>query len=95
MPDEDETDEKNIIKRIDGTYLINGKTLVFEMNQYFQREIIKDNISKYTTISGFLLEHLKTMPTAGDKVDHTNLQFEIMDMDGNRIDKVLMTLIKK
>ena len=95
LPDEDETDDKNIIRRIDGTYLINGKTLVFELNQYFQREIIKDNISKYTTISGFLLEHLKTIPSAGDKVDHNNLQFEIMDMDGNRIDKVLMNLIKK
>lgn len=95
LPDEDETNEHNIIKRIDGTYLINGKTLIYELNQYFQTEVIKDNIPKFTTISGFLLEHLRTIPKAGDKVDHNNLQFEIMDMDGNRIDKVLMSPIKK
>lgn len=94
LPDEDETDELNIIKRTDGTYLINGKTLIYEFNQYFQREVIKDNISKYTTISGFILEHLRTIPNAGDKVNYNNLQFEIMDMDGNRIDKVLITAIK-
>ena len=95
LPDEDETDELNIIKREDGTYLINGKTLIYEMNQYFQREVIQDNISQYATISGFILDHLRTIPNAGDKVNHNNLQFEIMDMDGNRIDKVLMSPLKK
>jgi len=91
LPDEDETDELNIIKREDGTYLINGKTSIYELNQFFQREIIDDNISLYTTISGFMLEKLRSIPNAGDKVIDKNLQFEIMDMDGNRIDKVLMS----
>lgn len=94
LPDNDETDELNIIKRTDGTYLINGKTLIYELNQYFQKEVIKDNIPKYTTISGFILEHLKTIPNAGDIVNYNNFQFEILDMDGNRIDKILMSLIK-
>lgn len=93
LPDEDETDELNIIKRADNTYLINGKTMIFELNQYFQREVIRDNISKYTTISGFLLEQLRNIPKAGDAVDNNNFRFEIVDMDNNRIDKILMSPI--
>jgi putative hemolysin len=93
LPDEDETDELNIIKRDDSSYLIDGKTLIFELNQYFQKEIIEDNISHYTTISGFMLSQLQSIPNSGDKVIHENFEFEIMDMDGIRIDKVLMKKI--
>lgn len=94
LPDEDETDEQNIIKRADDSYLINGKTLIYELNQYFQQEVIQDNISKYTTISGFLLEQLKSIPNTGAIVKHKDFEFEILDMDGNRIDKILMKSVK-
>ncbi|MNL35444.1 hypothetical protein D3C87_1574770 [compost metagenome] len=80
----------NIIRREDGSYLLNGKTTIFEINQYFSKEMIEDNIGNYSTISGFMIDHLKTMPHAGDIVIYDNLKFEIMDMDGVRIDKVLM-----
>jgi putative hemolysin len=90
LPDVDETDELNIIKRDENSYLLDGKTLIFEINQYFQREIIEDNISQYTTISGFLLNSLQSIPNTGDKITYGNLVFEIIDMDGIRIDKVLM-----
>jgi putative hemolysin len=90
LPDEDESNELSIIKREDNTYLIDGRTLIFELNQYFQKEIIEDNISQYTTISGFILSKLQSIPKTGDKVVQENFVFEIMDMDGIRIDKVLM-----
>jgi len=91
LPDEDETDELNIIKRSDGTYLLDGKTSIYELNQYFQQEIVEDNISQYTTVSGFFLDHLKAMPVAGDKIVHDRFEFEIVDMDNLRIDKIMMT----
>lgn len=90
LPDEDETDELNIIKRDDNSYLIDGKTLIFELNQYFQKEVIEDNISQYTTISGFILSNLQSIPNTGDIVNYENFKFEIIDMDGIRIDKVMM-----
>ncbi|MEN9997135.1 MAG: hypothetical protein RI922_125 [Bacteroidota bacterium] len=90
LPDEDEIDELDITKRDDGSYLINGKTLIFELNQYFQKEIIEDNISQYTTVAGFMLEHLKSIPVAGNNFEYENYYFEIMDVDGLRIDKILM-----
>lgn len=93
LPDEDEADESKIIKRDNNSYLIDGKTLIFEINQFFQSEIIEDNINNYTTISGFILFILQSMPNTGDKVTHEKYVFEIIDMDGIRIDKVLMTKV--
>lgn len=90
LPDEDEVDTLDIIKRTDGSYLINGKTLIFELNQFFQREIIEDNISLYTTVAGFMLDHLKSIPQAGNSFEYGNYYFEIVDIDGLRIDKILM-----
>lgn len=90
LPDEDEVDELDIVKREDGSYLINGKTLIYELNQFFQREVIEDNISKYTTVAGFMLEHLKAIPVTGHNIEYENYYFEIVDIDGLRIDKVLM-----
>jgi putative hemolysin len=90
LPDEDENDEPNIIKRDEDSYFIDGKTLIFELNQFFQKEIIENNISQYTTISGFLLTNLQSMPKVGDMVTYESFNFEIIDLDGIRIDKVLM-----
>lgn len=91
LPDEDETDEEYIIKRDNGTYLLDGRTPIYELNQYFRQAIIEDNISQYTTVSGFMLDHLKAMPVVGDKITHDGYVFEIVDIDGLRIDKILMT----
>jgi putative hemolysin len=91
LPDEDEQDLDDIVKRENDSYLINGKTLIYELNQFFQREIIEDNISKYTTVAGFMLDHLKKIPNIGDKVEDQNCHYEIMDIDGLRIDKILLT----
>jgi putative hemolysin len=92
LPDEDESDELNIFKRSDISYLIDGKTLIYELNQYFQRELIEDNISEYATISGFILAQLRSIPTIGEKLSYNNFVLEIVDMDGIRIDKVLLTI---
>lgn len=91
LPDEDESDELNIVKRADNSFLLDGRTSIFELNRYFQQEIIEDDIPNYTTISGFLLLKLESIPHTGDLIHFRDLVFEIVDMDGNRIDKVLMT----
>jgi len=91
LPDEDEKDEQYIVKRDDGSYLLNGRTLIFELNQFFGKEIIENNINSYSTVSGFMIDHLKAMPHAGDVVKYDDFEFEIVDMDGVRIDQVLMS----
>lgn len=91
LPDEDELNEEQITLRADGTHLINGRTTIHEVNQFFTRDLIEENIGQYTTISGFMIHHLKSMPHAGDLVRYENLTFEVVDMDGVRIDKVAVS----
>jgi putative hemolysin len=91
LPEADESDELYIVRRDDGSFLIDGRTLIYELNQYFQQEIIEDNLSTYTTISGFILYKMESMPKVGQKLYHENIVIEIMDLDGNRIDKVLLS----
>ena len=92
LPDEDEEDEPSITKRSEGGYLLDGSMLVYEVNQYFQQEIIKDDSAKYTTVAGFILQELEVIPKPGDKLKINHCEFEILDMDGIKIDKVLMIL---
>lgn len=92
LPDEDEADDEYIIPRKDGSYLLDGKTLIYELNQYFKREIIAENTALYTTISGFLIEELQAMPNVGDVIETEKYTFEVLDMDHLRIDKVLLTI---
>ncbi|MBP6456562.1 MAG: HlyC/CorC family transporter, partial [Chitinophagaceae bacterium] len=94
LPDEDEGDEASIIQREDGSFLIDGRTLIYEINQYFQKEIIEENVSDYTTISGFLLSKLQAMPHTGDIVHHENCVFEIIDLDAARIDKIELKFVE-
>lgn len=94
LPDEDEGDEASIIQREDGSFLIDGRTLIYEINQYFQKEIIEENVSDYTTISGFLLSKLQAMPHTGDIVEHESCVFEIIDLDAARIDKIELKFVE-
>lgn len=88
LPDEDE--ETSILKRNDGTFLVDGKTSVLAINQFFARELIKEDHSKYTTISGFIMNKLRRIPETGETVELEGLRLEIVDMDGLRIDKLLI-----
>ncbi|MFB5945034.1 hemolysin family protein [Albibacterium profundi] len=88
LPDEDE--ETSILRRADGTFLVDGKTSVLAINQFFAKELIEEDHSKYTTISGFILHKLRAIPTTGEKLEVEGLQIEIVDMDGMRIDKLLI-----
>jgi putative hemolysin len=95
LPDEEDDENEKITKREDGTYLIDGRTPLYEFNKYFNKEIIEFNHSQYTTIAGFVMDQLKAMPKAGDSFTYDNYKFEIMDIDGRRIDKVLLEIIEK
>jgi putative hemolysin len=47
---------------------------------------------EFDTLAGFILHQLERIPQSGDKMDWRGFNFEIMDMDGHRIDKVLVTV---
>ena len=90
LPDQDEDTTDNIVKRTDTEYLLDGKTLIYELNQYFQEEIVEENSHKYTTVAGFIMNNMDHIPRVGEKFEFGNSELEILDMDGIRIDKVLL-----
>jgi putative hemolysin len=94
LPDEEDDALEKILKREDGTYLIDGRTPIYEFNKYFRQEIIEDAQHRYTTIAGFVLDNLKALPKTGDKIMHEKYVFEVVDLDGLRIDKILMNSIE-
>ena len=96
LPDEDEEIEGNIIRRNENEYFINGKTLIYEINQFFQEEVIKDNSNEYTTISGYIMNRLGRLPKTAEKIQsQNNYEIEIVDLDGVRIDKVLLRKVRE
>ena len=61
--------------------------------KYFDKEDLYDSEQQdYNTLAGLIIEQLKHIPQAGERTEWNCFNFEIVDMDGARIDKVLVTL---
>lgn len=94
LPEEEEDFNEKIVKRTDETYLIDGRTTIFELNKYFDRVIIEQN-PHFSTIAGYVIDQLKAMPQVGDTFENEEHILEVMDLDGRRVDKVLFSLKEK
>ena len=85
-----ETDEEpEIIKRKDGSVLVDGQCSFFSFLEYFDMEDLYEE-NDYNTLSGLILDVLERVPKTGDRFSWMNFNFEIIDMDGVRIDRVLV-----
>lgn len=81
----------SIIEREDGSYLIDAALPFYDFLKYFEMEeefALLDEL-EYNTLAGFLLHQLERIPQEGERVDWKQYEFEIIDMDATRIDKVL------
>jgi len=90
IPEEDDVDYQ-IKKRKDGTYLIDGMLPVEDFLSYFVIPVDHSEYAGINTLAGIAMYYLKKVPKAGDTFEWLNFKFEIMDMDRNRVDKVLVT----
>ena len=87
------SDEPEIIKREDSdSWLIDGKCSFYDFLAHFDREDLFDNTLNYNTLAGLLMEQMKRIPQSGERTRWQCFNFEIVDMDGARIDKVLVTV---
>ena len=86
------SDDDTAVQREDGSWLIDGAFPIDEFKELFSiREIAGEENAGFQTLAGFIFMHLGAVPSASDRFEWEGLRFEIMDMDGNRIDKVLVT----
>lgn len=92
MPQHDD-DEYEVIKREDGTYLVDGQLPFYDFLSYFDKtDWMNEGEQEFDTIAGLILHKLKRIPTVADTLGWNGFDFEIMDMDGHRIDKVLVKI---
>ena len=81
--------EPAAVKRNDGSFLISGWMPAVEFAELLKIQLPASR--QYQTIAGFLLQQFGTIPNVGDHVETHGWRFEIVDLDGRRIDKVLAT----
>lgn len=78
------------IPREDGSYLVDAQCPVYEFLAHFDMRDLYEP-ANYNTLAGLILENTRRMPNEGDIIVWENFKFEIVDMDGARIDKLMVT----
>jgi putative hemolysin len=88
---EDELSDPLIFIRDDQSALVSGEAPIEILSQMDEDFIVNFDKIDYSTVAGFVFECINKIPAVGDQFDYDNLHFEIVDVDGNKIDKVLVT----
>jgi len=89
-----ESAEAQVVVREDGSWLIDGDTPVEELKDILSVDSFPgEERGYYRTIAGFIMFILQRIPKTGDHLEFGGLRYEVLDMDGNRIDKVLVTRV--
>lgn len=89
MP-EDEDDDYAIVERNDGSYLVDAQIQFYDFLTRFEKTEWMNPSEQFDTLAGFILHQLKHIPHTGETFEWRGFDFEIIDMDGQRIDKVLV-----
>jgi putative hemolysin len=94
MPQPDMLDYE-VTEREDGSYLVDAQIPFYDFLTHFEKaEWMNEGEQEFDTLAGFILHRLERIPHTGDKLDWKGFNIEIMDMDGHRIDKVLVKISK-
>lgn len=86
----EEGEEADMVRREDGSWLVDGQCSFYNFLEHFDLEDLYREYD-YNTLSGLLLDELEHIPTTGEKLRWHDFEFEVVDMDGARIDKILAT----
>jgi len=95
IPHIEELEEPHIMRREDGSWLVDGAVPIKELKEALQIEQFpREGEGLYQTAGGLVMACLEKVPATGDYLEWKDYRFEVVDMDGQRIDKLLITLIK-
>ena len=95
IPQPDITDYE-VTEREDGSFLVDAQIPFYDFLSRFDKEQwMNEGEHEFDTLAGFILHELERIPHSGDKFDWKGFKFEIIDMDGHRIDKVLVDISKE
>jgi putative hemolysin len=86
-------EEYEITERSDGTYLVDAQIAFYDFLSRFEKtEWVNEDEHEFDTVAGFVLHELERIPHTGDSFEWRGFTFEIVDMDGQRIDKLLVKI---
>jgi putative hemolysin len=92
LPDNQGKTDAPVVEREDGTWLVDGMYAVDEFKDRFEiRELPDEGDASYQTLGGMIMTMLGRVPVTGNIVDWDGYRLEVIDMDGRRIDKVLVS----
>ncbi|MFN7022218.1 MAG: hemolysin family protein [Phycisphaerales bacterium] len=88
-----EVDEPMIVKRPDGSYLLDGRLSIAELRDLMRVEKLpKEGLAGYETLGGLVMTYLGRIPATGDRFTWREFTFEVVDMDKARVDKVMLSV---
>jgi putative hemolysin len=92
LPARGEPDEPEILRREDGSWLMGGTLSIEEMEDLLELDgLPEEEEGSFQTVGGFVMARLGEVPHVGDSLEWGGFHFEVIDMDGRRVDKVLVT----
>lgn len=96
IPGIDEMDDPKIIEIRDNSWLLDGRITIDRFKEIFniKDELPNEDEDDFSTVAGFILSYLERIPVKGDKFKWDKYEFEILEMDGNQIDKILIDVEK-
>ncbi len=84
-------EEYQITQRNENSWLVDGQYSVTEFIKFFDLRLDYDVNDRFNTVAGLIINQSSSLPKVGDVIKFDNYDLEIMDKDGQRIDKVLVT----
>lgn len=92
IPTANEAEEQEITKRDDGTYLVDGLLDIEDFKRYFKiRKLPGESHANYHTVGGLVMSKIGRIPVSGDRFELGDWSFEVVDMDDNRVDKIMIS----
>ncbi|WP_019498072.1 hemolysin family protein [Pseudanabaena sp. PCC 6802] len=94
LPSAENQEEPLIIQREDGSWLLDGLLDINDLKDLLEQESLPDETTgSFHTLGGFVMHFLGHIPQSGEYFEWSGLRFEVMDMDGKRVDKILVTIL--
>lgn len=94
VSDDDDSDPDIVERSGKDGWLVDGQCSIYDFLRHFDQDDEMQDY-EYTTVAGLIFDELEHMPVAGDTVEWGDFTFEVVDMDGPRIDKIIVKLKEK
>jgi putative hemolysin len=94
IPALDADGEPEATQREDGSWLLDGMMSIDELQMLLDLDELPEDSDEYETLGGLFMARMGRVPAVGDKFEWNDIRFEVVDMDGHRVDKVLVAPIK-